>query len=88
MARKHERNTGPMLASARCCARTRSGKPCRAPAANGMRRCRLHGGAMGSGAPKGNQNALKHGYYSRAAVEERRALRKLIRDAENFLEEV
>lgn len=88
MAGKHERNTGPMLASERCGARTRNGKPCRAPAANGKGRCRLHGGAEGSGAPKGNQNALKHGRYSRAAIEERRALRKLIREAEEFLEKV
>ena len=30
--RHHRRNTGPMLASPRCGARTRSGQPCRAPA--------------------------------------------------------
>lgn len=77
-----------MLACERCGAKTRSGKPCRAPAANGKGRCRLHGGAKGSGAPLGNQNALKHGRYTKAAIEERRALRKLIRDAEKFLEEV
>ena len=28
----HRRNTGPMLSSPRCGARTRSGKPCRSPA--------------------------------------------------------
>ncbi|MFZ2080570.1 MAG: HGGxSTG domain-containing protein [Xanthobacteraceae bacterium] len=39
----HHRNTGPMLASPRCGARTRSGKPCRAPAVNGKKRCRMHG---------------------------------------------
>jgi glucans biosynthesis protein len=47
----------------------------------------MHGGAEGSGAPKGNKNALKHGRYSKAAIEERRALRKLIRESEKFLEE-
>lgn len=77
-----------MLASARCGAKTRSGKPCRAPAANGKGRCRLHGGAAGSGAPIGNQNAFKHGRYSKAAIDERRALRKFMRDAEKFLEEI
>jgi uncharacterized protein YjcR len=40
----------------------------------------MHGGADGSGAPIGNQNALKHGRYTKKAIEERktnRALRKL-----------
>ncbi|MEN8250139.1 MAG: HGGxSTG domain-containing protein, partial [Bacteroidota bacterium] len=44
------------LISPRCGAKTRSGKPCKAPAmANG--RCRMHGGKS-TGAPQGNQNAL------------------------------
>jgi len=54
MSGDHPRNTGPMLASPRCGARTRSGKPCRSPAVRGRRRCRMHGGAPGSGAPRGN----------------------------------
>jgi hypothetical protein len=45
----------------RCGARTRSGSPCRSPAVHGKRRCRMHGGAAGSGARIGNQNALRHG---------------------------
>jgi hypothetical protein len=57
-------NTGPMLASPRCGARTRAGTPCQAPAVKGKKRCRMHGGAAGSGAPRGNQNALKHGRYA------------------------
>ncbi|WP_430625007.1 HGGxSTG domain-containing protein [Rhizorhabdus histidinilytica] len=53
-----------ILASApRCGARTRSGLPCRSPAVNGNRRCRMHGG-KGSGAPRGNRNAWKHGLRS------------------------
>jgi uncharacterized protein YjcR len=47
----------------------------------------MHGGAEGSGAPKGNQNALKHGRYTKKAIEDRKELRKLIRDADKFLEE-
>ncbi|MFZ1148666.1 MAG: HGGxSTG domain-containing protein [Xanthobacteraceae bacterium] len=47
----HRRNTGPMLSSPRCGAMTRSGRPCRSPAVRGKRRCRMHGGAAGSGAP-------------------------------------
>jgi glucans biosynthesis protein len=45
----------------------------------------MHGGARGSGAPRGNRNALKHGLYTRAAVAERRRLRTLIGDAEELL---
>ncbi|MHA3791987.1 HGGxSTG domain-containing protein [Rhizorhabdus wittichii] len=53
-----------ILASApRCGARTRSGLPCRSPAVHGSRRCRMHGG-KGSGAPRGNRNAWKHGMRS------------------------
>jgi len=48
----------------------------------------MHGGAKGSGAPKGNKNALKHGYYTAKAIEERRTMRQLIRDAEALLEEI
>ncbi len=35
----------------RCGARTRHGKPCQSPILKGKRRCRMHGGAHGSGAP-------------------------------------
>jgi len=48
--RRSSRNTGPMLLSPRCGAKTRSGKPCRSPAVDGKKRCRMHGGAPGSGA--------------------------------------
>ena len=39
-----------MRLSPRCGARTRLGTPCQGPATKGRRRCRLHGGAKGSGA--------------------------------------
>ena len=48
----------------------------------------MHGGAKGSGAPKGNKNALKHGRYTKEAIEERKRLTALIRDASRFLEEI
>jgi uncharacterized protein YjcR len=85
MKSDHPRNTGPMLSSQRCGARTRSGKPCRSPAVSGKRRCRMHGGAPGSGAPRGNKNALKHGFFTREAIAERRQLRQLIRQSRNLL---
>jgi hypothetical protein len=70
-----------MRSSRRCGAKTRSGKPCMSPAVSGKKRCRMHGGAPGSGAPQGNKNALKSGLFTREAIEERRALRDLIRSA-------
>jgi hypothetical protein len=47
-----------------CGARTRSGDPCDRAPEPGRRRCRLHGGALGTGARPGNNNARKHGRYS------------------------
>jgi hypothetical protein len=43
-----------MLASLRCGAKARSGGACRPPAVSGKKRCRMHDGAQGSGAPKAN----------------------------------
>jgi len=45
----------------------------------------MHGGAYGSGAPRGNKNALKHGLYTREAIAQRRQLRQLIRQSRNTL---
>ena len=56
-----------------CGARTRSGAPCDRAPEPGRRRCRVHGGAAGTGAPRGNTNAKKHGRYS-AKSRELRAL--------------
>lgn len=67
------------LSSPRCGAKTRSGNPCMSPAVRGKKRCRMHGGAQGSGALRGNQNALKHGLYRGNAIEGRRSLRDLIK---------
>jgi hypothetical protein len=49
MTSDHPRNTGPMRSSRRCGAKTRLGKPCNSPAVAGKFRCRMHGGAKGSG---------------------------------------
>ena len=48
----------------------------------------MHGGAEGSGAPEGNQNALKHGRYTKAALTERQNLKRLIREAGKLLREI
>lgn len=84
----HIRNTGPMLASPRCGARTRLGDPCRSPALRGKQRCRMHGGAPGSGAPRENRNARKHGVFTGEAIAERRRIRALLGDARRLLEEM
>ena len=84
----HIRNTGPMLASLRCAAKTRSGGLCRSPAVHGKMRCRMHGGAQGSGAPRANQNAHKHGLFTRDAIAERRQIQALLGEARKLLEEM
>jgi hypothetical protein len=87
-ASSHSRNTGPMLASARCGAQTRSGTPCRSPAVADKKRCRMHGGAAGSGAPKHNQNALKHGLFTRQARKEHKQMQELLRASRKMLQTI
>jgi hypothetical protein len=72
----------------RCEARTRSGHPCRTPPVRGKRRCRMHGGAAGSGAPIGNKNALRHGHYTAEAIAERRTLAAIMRMSRGVLAEL
>ena len=81
-------HTKAMIESPRCGAKTRAGGRCKSPAVKGKRRCRMHGGAAGSGAPKGNQNALKHGRFTREAIQERKYLRELRRGALSFLRDL
>ena len=86
MTGDHPRNTATMLASRRCGAKTRSGTSCRSPAVHGKKRCRMHGSAPGSGAPRGNQNARKHGLFTKIAIEERRQARALVRQSLKLLQ--
>ncbi len=71
--------------SPRCGAKTRKHTSCLSPAVNGKNRCRMHGGAKGSGAPKGNQNALKHGEHTREAKAQRKEVRILIKSCREFM---
>ena len=84
----HIRKTGPMLASPRCGAKTRASGACRSPAVHGKKRCRMHGGARGSGAPRANRNARKHGLFTRDAIAERKQIRTLLGDARKLIEEM
>ncbi len=63
----------------RCGAKTRRGTPCQSPMVRGRKRCRMHGGAYGSGAPQGNKNAWKHGLRSKEYLEEKRRGREIVR---------
>jgi len=48
----------------------------------------MHGGANGSGAPRGNTNALKHGAYTKEALARRASMRTLIGEAKKLLNEI
>lgn len=82
----HIRDTGPMLASPRRGARTRSGSACSSPAVSGKERCRMHGGAEGAGAPRANQNARKHGRFAGDTIAEGRQIQALLGETRKLLE--
>jgi uncharacterized protein YjcR len=48
----------------------------------------MHGGAPRSGAPKRNQNALKHGLFTKGAIEERKQGQALIGQARQLLRDL
>ena len=48
----------------------------------------MHVGAPGSGAPRGNKNALKRGRYTREAIEERRSLQSLLRESRALIQKI
>ena len=89
--RRHERSYQeyrPDAGEPRCGAKTRSGGACRSPSVHGKTRCRMHGGAAGSGAPRANQNARKHGLFTRDAIAERRQIQVLLGESRKLLEEM
>jgi uncharacterized protein YjcR len=71
-----------------CGAKTRAGAPCKSPPVRGKNRCRMHGGAKGSGAPIGNKNALKHGFYTKDSLVLMKMAKKLLRDSTSKLSEI
>ncbi len=48
----------------------------------------MHGGAAGSGAPRANRNARKHGLFSGDAIAERRQIQALLSEARKLLAEM
>lgn len=76
----------------KCGAKTRSGKPCKAPAMkNG--RCKMHGGKSTGvktkeGIAKIKKANLKSGFYTKEAIKERKLLSDIWREERRFLEEI
>jgi glucans biosynthesis protein len=70
-----------------CGARTRAGTPCKRRPTGWSKRCHLHGGAPGSGAPKGNKNALKHGRFTREAIQRRKEEREFLKPSWKVIED-
>lgn len=69
----------------KCCAKSRFSATgaCRQPAMKGKKRCRLHGGkSTGPKTPEGRKRCArsnyKHGFYTNAAIAERRMLRGMV----------
>lgn len=56
-----------------CLAKNRQGNPCKRRKVLGKKRCHMHG------APKGSQNALKHGRFTKAAIVKRKETTELMR---------
>jgi hypothetical protein len=69
-----------------CGARLHRGGRCALPPSPGKQRCFQHGGARGIGAPKGNDNARKDGFYSRPEIAERRRINDFIRECNALLQ--
>lgn len=69
----------------RCGAKTRAGTPCKSPVIRFKKRCRMHGGSGGSGAPAGNKNALKHGFTTYKSRKERCNIAELIRESKELI---
>jgi len=48
----------------------------------------MHGGAAGSGAPRGNQNAVTHGLYTKQAIAERQRVADLILESRELIDQL
>src|SRR5665213_1546211 len=87
---RHERSkafhVANLRAAPRCGARTRSGSPCQQAAVRGKARCRMHGGAKGSGGPPGQRNgAWKDGGHTNEAKALRRDAKRVLSVARAML---
>jgi uncharacterized protein YjcR len=48
----------------------------------------MHGGAPGSGAPRGNKNAFTHGRYTRERIAAGRHVQAVLREARDLLRSI
>ena len=73
----------------RCGAHARTtGQPCKAPAVTGKQRCRMHGGARGSGGPRGEANGnYRAGQYTKEMLAGRKEWRAAARILDRFRRE-
>jgi hypothetical protein len=73
----------------KCGAKTRRGTPYASPAVALQSRCRMHGGAQGSGAPCGKRNgAYRTGAFAKAAIKDLRTMRALVRESREMLDDI
>jgi hypothetical protein len=81
-----QRRLANMAKAPRCGAKTRPGSPCKQAAVRGRPRCRMHGGAKGSGGPRGDRNGnFRHGLWTRESLEMRRTTAEKVREIRAFL---
>jgi len=81
------RRLANMAKARRCGAKTRAGRPCRQAAVRDRSRCRMHGGAKGSGGPQGDCNGnFKHGLHTREAKAIRRVMRTKVREIKALIQ--
>ena len=76
-----QRRLANLAKAPRCGAKTRGGVPCRQAAVRGRGRCRMHGGAKGSGGPAGPRNGnFKTGLWTRENIEDRKRMRERLNE--------
>jgi len=64
-----------------------AGQACKQAAVRGRARCRMHGGARGSGGPRGHRNGnFKNGLWTRESVEVRKGMRARVREIKALLQ--
>jgi glucans biosynthesis protein len=82
-----ERRLANLAKAPRCGATTRAGHPCRQAAVRERSRCRMHGGAKGSGGPRGERNGrFTHGHHTREAKAIRKVIRARVREIKALLQ--
>ena len=76
-----------MASARRCGAKTRAGHPCQQAAVRDRSRCRMHGGAKGSGGPPGDRNGnFKHGFDTQEAKTIRNVVRAKVRQLKDLIQ--